>query len=128
MPREYTRRTMDMRRIRDERTGIADLMWQELRKWCPEIVPVSEHECTDGQWRSIWGKPVGVEFTGKSRVAGYAYRGRDGVTFGKRGKTEEELRIRWTKARSATVKTSWLTSWQSLKMTGSCAGCRSSSG
>ena len=87
---------MDMRRIKDERTGIADLMWQELRKWCPEIVPVAEHECTDGQWRSIWGKPVGVEFTGKSRFAGYAYRDSTGVTIGKRGKTEDELKQRWS--------------------------------
>ena len=78
----------------ETRRTAAETMWLEYAKPCPQIVEILEHECSDGAWRSVWGLPHGVTFTGTKRVAGYAYS--DGrSTYGRREKSRDILEARW---------------------------------
>lgn len=68
------------------------------RKRMPEIVERRELEATDGNFYSPFGIPLGVEMTGKTRIAGYVFRSNDGSTYGKRHSTRAAAEQCWNES------------------------------
>jgi hypothetical protein len=72
-----------------DRTAVIDGILAAARKPCPDIVECFELLGTDGKWHSPYGFPFGVHSTGDRRSIGFAYRSREGMTYGLRGKAAE---------------------------------------
>ncbi len=68
---------------------------KKARKPVPEIAEIRHMKGTDGKFYSAFGFPIGVEFSGEIKVAGFAYRSNDGTTYGKRFATREEAISSW---------------------------------
>ncbi len=63
------------------------------RRSCPTIVGITYVLCSDGEHRSIHGIPSNVKVIRPLswKLVGYAYQDKHGTTYGKMGKTEQEL-------------------------------------
>ncbi len=81
----------------EQRAQVIEAIAQACTEPVPEIVPINELLCTDGQYHRPFGIPdnvIPVEPV-QRRTIGFAYRNSLGVTFGTRGQTREELEDRW---------------------------------
>lgn len=74
-----------------ERSKKIDQIVEMAKKPLPAIREIRTLEGTDGNWYRATGFPRGVEHTGETRIEGYAFTDRQGVTFGQMAKTREEL-------------------------------------
>lgn len=57
----------------------------------PRIVPVIHIRGSDGKYYGPLGFPTGVTSTGETKIMGYCWQDRDGVRYGERAASEEEL-------------------------------------
>jgi hypothetical protein len=82
----------------EQRAQAVEAISQACQEPVPEIVEIEEMLGTDGQYYRLgFGLPRGVQAVQpyEIRTVGFAYRNKDGQTFGTRGASREELETRW---------------------------------
>lgn len=65
-----------------DRDALIEQILDASQRIMPEIVPSVRTKGSDGNWYSL-GFPQGVQSTGETKVIGFVFRNKDGVTFGK---------------------------------------------
>ena len=66
--------------------------WYKSRFDGMTVVPKVELEASNGKWYGPLGFPSGVKHTGKTKIIGYVFQTRDGITVGKQYDTEAEAK------------------------------------